>query len=100
MKKKTIAILTSGGDAPGMNTAVWAAAKAAHAKGMNILGIRHGYSGLFPDDPDAKDLKKALAHTVIKIDERVADTMLDQGGTVLKTSRCKKCTNPRAWSRL
>ena len=69
MVKKTIAILTSGGDAPGMNTAVWAAARAAHDKGMNILGIRHGYSGLFPAG-DEPDLKKALVHTVIDIDER------------------------------
>jgi len=93
MAKKTIAILTSGGDAPGMNTAVWAAARAAHDKGMNILGIRHGYSGLFPSS-DEPDLVKALAHTVINIDERVADTMLDQGGSILKTSRCKKMFKP------
>jgi 6-phosphofructokinase 1 len=94
MKKKTIAILTSGGDAPGMNTAVWAAARAAHEKGMNIIGVRHGYSGLFPEDKNSPDLKKALEHTVINIDERVADTMLDQGGTILKTSRCKKMYKP------
>ncbi len=93
MAKKTIAILTSGGDAPGMNTAVWAAARAAHEKGINILGIRHGYTGLFPTS-DEKDLVKALEHTVINIDERVADTMLDQGGTTLKTSRCKKMYKP------
>ena len=93
MAKKTIAILTSGGDAPGMNTAVWAAAKAAHEKGMNILGIRHGYSGLFSES-DEPDLKKALQHTVINIDDRVADSMLDQGGSVLKTSRCKKMYKP------
>jgi 6-phosphofructokinase 1 len=79
MAKKTIAVLTSGGDAPGMNTAVWAAAKAAHAKGMDIIGVRHGYTGLFPEKGNTEpDLVKALEHTVINIDERVADTMLGQ----------------------
>ncbi len=93
MAKKTIAILTSGGDAPGMNTAVWAAAKAAHEKGINILGIRHGYSGLFPQN-NIPDLVKSLEHNIIKIDDRFADLMLDQGGTILKTSRCKKMYKP------
>ncbi|MCK5129206.1 MAG: ATP-dependent 6-phosphofructokinase [Clostridiales bacterium] len=93
MATKTIAILTSGGDAPGMNTAVWSAAKAAHSKGINILGIRHGYSGLFPKDKDI-DLVTALSDNIINIDERVADMMLDKGGTELKTSRCKKMFKP------
>ena len=87
MSKKTIAILTSGGDAPGMNTAVWAASKAAHSKDINILGIRHGYAGLFAENKN-DNLREALKDTIIEIDERVADTMLDCGGTILKTSRC------------
>ncbi len=89
MSKKTIAILTSGGDAPGMNTAVWSAAKAAHAKGIKILGIRHGYSGLFPQNDDV-DLVTALSKNIIEITKAVADTMIDRGGTVLKTSRCEQ----------
>lgn len=86
-RTKTIAILTSGGDAPGMNTAVWAAARAAHEKGINVLGIRHGYSGLFPKN-NSGDLVDALKDSIIELDERTADTMLDSGGTSLKTSRC------------
>jgi 6-phosphofructokinase 1 len=43
---KTIAILTSGGDSPGMNAAVRAATMVAVAKGHRMLGVRHGYRGL------------------------------------------------------
>ena len=73
---KTIGILTSGGDAPGMNTAVWAAAQSAASKGMKVLGVRHGYQGLMTED-------------IIELDCRNADAMLNQGGTILKTARCK-----------
>ncbi len=73
---KTIGILTSGGDAPGMNTAVWAAARAAHSKGMKILGIRHGYQGLMEEE-------------IVELDVSNSDTMLNAGGTILKTARCK-----------
>ena len=43
---KTIAILTSGGDSPGMNAAIRAATIVAVAKGHRVLGVRHGYRGL------------------------------------------------------
>lgn len=44
--EKKIAILTSGGDAPGMNAAIRAAAKTAMAKGMKVYGIQRGYLGM------------------------------------------------------
>ena len=44
-----IAILTSGGDAPGMNAAVRAATRAAISKGWEVFGVRNGYSGLIAD---------------------------------------------------
>ena len=48
--KGTIGILTSGGDAPGMNPAIRAVVRAALSKGYNVKGIRHGYNGLLTDD--------------------------------------------------
>ena len=72
-----IGILTSGGDSPGMNTAVWAAARAAHIKGIEIVAIRHGYSGLMKDD-------------IQPLTQDMAEGMLNMGGTRIRTSRCKE----------
>ena len=47
---KTIGVLTSGGDAPGMNAAVRAVVRAALKKGMNVYGVKRGYCGLIEDD--------------------------------------------------
>ena len=47
---KTIGVLTSGGDAPGMNAAVRAVVRTATAKGMEVKGIRRGYAGLLDED--------------------------------------------------
>lgn len=77
MANKTIAILTSGGDSPGMNAAVWAAVKSAHSRGMRILGINRGYQGLI--DGDMKELTPASVSDVH-----------NSGGTMLKTARCLK----------
>jgi 6-phosphofructokinase 1 len=74
MSKKTIAILTSGGDSPGMNAAVWAAVKAAYSRGMTILGIRQGYRGLIDDD-----MAELTPANVFDVHNR--------GGTMLKTAR-------------
>jgi 6-phosphofructokinase 1 len=70
-----IGILTSGGDSPGMNTAVWAAARAAHSKGIEIVAIRHGYKGLMTED-------------IHPLTEDMAEAMLNMGGTRIRTSRC------------
>ncbi|MEE1018255.1 MAG: 6-phosphofructokinase, partial [Acutalibacteraceae bacterium] len=50
MKVKAIGVLTSGGDAPGMNAAVRAVTRAALNKGIKVYGIRRGYNGLIHDD--------------------------------------------------
>ncbi len=84
--KKTIkiAVLTSGGDAPGMNAAVRAVVKSAHArKDVNILvyGVEHGYNGLIKGDFKPMGLRA------------VSDT-LQRGGTKLCTARCKEFETP------
>ncbi len=72
-----IGILTSGGDSPGMNTAVWAAARTAHSKGIDIVAIRHGYQGLMTND-------------IVPLTLDMAESMLNTGGTRIRTSRCKE----------
>ena len=74
---KTIGILTSGGDSPGMNAAIWAAVKAAHSRGMTVLGINRGYQGLITGD-------------MHKLGPADVAGILNHGGTVLKTARCLK----------
>ena len=50
MEEKTIAVLTSGGDAPGMNAAIRAVVRAGIFKGFRVLGVRRGYNGLIKGD--------------------------------------------------
>lgn len=71
---KTIGVLTSGGDAPGMNAAVRAVVRTAISLGMNVKGIRRGYNGLIEDD-------------VIDLDVRSVSDIIHRGGTVLYTAR-------------
>ena len=71
---KTIGILTSGGDAPGMNAAVRAAVRTAIYKGMRVIGIRRGYAGL-------------LDNNVFEMNIRSVSEILHRGGTVLYTAR-------------
>ena len=76
-KIKTIGILTSGGDAPGMNAAIRAVARKAMANGVKVKGIKKGYQGLLNEeimDMERKD---------------VADIM-QRGGTILGTARCSE----------
>lgn len=72
---KTIGILTSGGDAPGMNAAVRAVARTALQKGMKVLGIRRGYNGLIHGD-------------MFEMNERSVSDIIQRGGTILYTARC------------
>ena len=65
---KKIGVLTSGGDAPGMNAAVRAVVRSALAKGMEVYGIRRGYVGLLNGD-------------IIKMDERSVSDIIHRGGT-------------------
>lgn len=72
---KKIGVLTSGGDAPGMNAAVRAVVRTALSKGMEVYGIRRGYAGL-------------LTGEIFKMDERSVSDIIHRGGTVLYTARC------------
>lgn len=72
---KKIGVLTSGGDAPGMNAAVRAVVRTAISKGMEVYGIRRGYAGLITGD-------------IFKMDERSVSDIIHRGGTVLYTARC------------
>lgn len=72
---KTIAVLTSGGDAPGMNAAIRAVVRAGISMGMNVKGIRRGYAGLIEGD-------------IIDMDARSVSDIIHRGGTMLYTARC------------
>lgn len=72
---KKIGVLTSGGDAPGMNAAVRAVVRTALSKGMEVYGIRRGYVGLIKGE-------------IFKMDARSVSDIIHRGGTVLCTARC------------
>ena len=72
---KKIGVLTSGGDAPGMNAAIRAVVRTALSKGMEVYGIRRGYVGLISGD-------------IIKMDARSVSDIIHRGGTMLYTARC------------
>ena len=78
---KTIGVLTSGGDAPGMNAATRAVVRTALAKGINVKGILKGYNGLLNEEIIDKDATS------------VSDT-IDRGGTILYTARCLEFVDP------
>lgn len=76
-KIKRIGVLTSGGDAPGMNAAIRGVTRTAIFNGMEVVGIRHGYHGMI-----FKHFTHLKAHSVSDI--------LAKGGTILKTARSKE----------
>ena len=78
---KCIGILTSGGDAPGMNAAIRAVTRAAIYNGLRVKGIYRGYKGLVTGE--IKEFKSQNVSNIIQ-----------QGGTILKTARCKEFTTP------
>ena len=87
-KIKTIGVLTSGGDAPGMNAAIRAVVRRGLSNGLNVKGILKGYNGLLNEeiiDMSAKD---------------VSDT-IERGGTILYTALCRipYRRRPETWSR-
>ncbi len=71
---KTIGVLTSGGDAPGMNAAVRAVVRTAISLGMTVKGVRRGYNGLIDGD-------------VFDMDVRSVSNIMNRGGTMLYTAR-------------
>lgn len=74
MEIKTIGVLTSGGDAPGMNAAVRSVVRSAVAAGLNVKGIRRGYNGLIEND-------------IVDLNVRSVSDIIHRGGTVLYTAR-------------
>jgi len=74
-KPTRIGVLTSGGDAPGMNAVIRAIVRRATAEGISVLGIRRGYAGLLNSD-------------MVELTRRSVDRILSQGGTMLYTARC------------
>lgn len=77
----SIAVLTSGGDAPGMNAAVRAVVRSAIYKGMDVYGVQRGYNGLITGE-------------VVKMDLRSVSDIIHRGGTVLYTARSPKFRTP------
>jgi 6-phosphofructokinase 1 len=77
-KKVTkIGVLTSGGDAPGMNAAIRAVVRTALRNDLEVYGILRGYSGMVEND-------------MIKMDTKSVSKIIQLGGTILKTARCKE----------
>ncbi|MGN6714421.1 6-phosphofructokinase [Anaerocolumna jejuensis] len=74
---KTIGVLTSGGDAPGMNAAIRAVVRTALANGLNVKGIRRGFSGLLEED-------------IVDMDGKSVSDIIQRGGTILYTARSKE----------
>lgn len=72
---KNIAILTSGGDSPGMNACIRAVVRYGISKGLNVYGVYRGYSGLIDGQ-------------IKLMNERSVGNIIQTGGTILKTSRC------------
>ena len=78
---KTIGILTSGGDAPGMNPAIRAVTRAAIFSGFKVKGIYRGYRGLVTDE-------------IVEFSTANVSNIIQRGGTILKTARCKEFQTP------
>ena len=74
---KTIGILTSGGDAPGMNAAIRAVVRSAIYYGCKVYGINRGYKGLIESD-------------LVEMDLSSVGDIIHRGGTILKSSRCEE----------
>ncbi|QHQ60725.1 6-phosphofructokinase [Anaerocolumna sedimenticola] len=74
---KTIGVLTSGGDAPGMNAAIRAVVRTALANGLKVKGIRRGYSGLLDED-------------IVDMEAQSVSDIIQRGGTILYTARSKE----------
>ncbi|HVC30014.1 MAG TPA: ATP-dependent 6-phosphofructokinase [Steroidobacteraceae bacterium] len=72
---KRVAVLTSGGDAPGMNAAIRAAVRTGISLGLEMFGVRHGYTGLIAGD-------------IVPLGRREVGGIIERGGTVLGSSRC------------
>ncbi len=83
---RTIGILTSGGDAPGMNAAIRAVTRTAIYNGYRVMGIKRGYYGLVYDE-------------IEEFTSKSVSNIIQHGGTILKTARCKEFTTPEGRKR-
>lgn len=83
MQKKVsrIGVLTSGGDSPGMNAAIRAVVRTGIYYGLEVYGIMRGYQGLIEDD-------------IYQMEGRSVANIIQRGGTILKTARCKEFFTP------
>ena len=77
----TIGVLTSGGDAPGMNAAIRAVVRQALFKGKKVKGIKRGYAGLLNEE-------------IIDMDAKSVSDTISRGGTILQTARCMEFVTP------
>ncbi len=75
----TIGVLTSGGDAPGMNAAIRAVVREAIANGKRVMGIKRGYAGLLQEE-------------IYEMHTTDVSDIIQRGGTILQTARCKEFT--------
>ena len=80
-KRKTIGVLTSGGDAPGMNAAIRAVVRESVALDMDVFGVRRGYNGLIEGD-------------LFRMHARTVSDIMHLGGTILYTARCEEFRTP------
>ena len=78
---KSIAVMTSGGDSPGMNAAARAVVRTALYEGVEVWGINNGYHGLLNED-------------MYKMESKNVGDIIQRGGTFLGTARCKRWTTP------
>lgn len=78
---KSIAVMTSGGDSPGMNAAARAVVRTALYEGVEVWGINNGYHGLLEED-------------MFKMESKNVGDIIQRGGTFLGTARCKRWKTP------
>src|SRR5262249_32343113 len=83
---RRIAVLTSGGDAPGMNAAVRAATRTAVGRGVEVIGVRRGYAGLIEGD-------------FVGLTARDVAGIIEFGGTILESDRCLEFKTPEGRAR-
>lgn len=82
----TIGVLTSGGDAPGMNAAIRAVVREAIAKGKKVKGIQRGYAGLLQEE-------------IVDMEAKDVSDIIQRGGTILQTARCMEFTTAEGQQR-
>lgn len=78
---KTIGVLTSGGDAPGMNAAIRSVVRTAISRGLQVKGVKKGYQGLLNEE-------------IVDMDASSVSDIIQRGGTILYTARCEAFRTP------